>query len=256
MYGKIFDSMYDGTLVEDWRALITFQQMIVLCDADGTVDMTPHAISRRTGIPIEHIEAGIRILENPDPYSRTPSENGCRIQRLDDHRPWGWTIVNHEKYKTLQDFDTVRAQNRERQRRFREKQKEGVTLRNVIVTHDNAESRHTNKDTNENTNKRKKTLVDKSTGFDEFWAQYPKNRNKKKALEIWKRKNLHVLGVDIVQDVINRVTMDQRWVDGYIPDATTYLNGERWEDELSDTRGKRKLTYAEQLAADLKAKEK
>jgi hypothetical protein len=123
MYGKIFDSIYDGTLVEDWRALITFQQMIVLCDADGIIDMTPSAISKRTSIPIEHIKAGIEILENEDPYSRTEGEDGRRIVRLDDHRPWGWYLVNHDKYKSLQDSDTVRAQNRERKRRQRAKMK-------------------------------------------------------------------------------------------------------------------------------------
>ena len=87
MYGKIFSSIYDGTLVEDWRALITFQQFIVLCDADGMVDMTPQAISRRTGIPIEHIKAGIEILEQEDIYSRTAEQGGKRIERLDGHRP-------------------------------------------------------------------------------------------------------------------------------------------------------------------------
>jgi len=101
MYGKIFESIYDGTLAEDWRALITFQQMIVLCDPDGTLDMTPRALSQRTGIPIEHIEAGIKILENPDPYTRTENEEGRRILRIDSHRPWGWVIVNHTKYKNL-----------------------------------------------------------------------------------------------------------------------------------------------------------
>ncbi len=58
MYGKLFDSMYDSTLAEDWRALVTFQQMIILCDADGMLDMTPQALSRRTSIPIEHIKSG------------------------------------------------------------------------------------------------------------------------------------------------------------------------------------------------------
>jgi len=101
MYGKIFTSIYDGTLAEDWRALITFQQMIVLCDSDGLLDMTPQAISKRTGIPIEHIKAGIEILENKDPYSRTDKEDGRRITRVDDHRPWGWYIVNHKYYRDL-----------------------------------------------------------------------------------------------------------------------------------------------------------
>ena len=95
MYGKIFSSIYDGTLVEDWRALITFQQFIVLCDADGIVDMTPKAISSRTGIPIDHIKAGIEVLEKADKYSRTPDEEGKRIELIDEHRAWGWHIINH-----------------------------------------------------------------------------------------------------------------------------------------------------------------
>jgi len=151
MYGKLFDSMYDGTLVEDWRALITFQQFIILCDADGTVDMTPSAISRRTGIPIEHIKAGIEILENADPYSRTPDEDGRRIAHIDEHRPWGWYIVNHNKYKKLIDSDTVRAQTRERVKKHRDKKK-GVT----DVTDGNAQKRHIDTDTNTDTEDQEK----------------------------------------------------------------------------------------------------
>jgi len=149
MYGKIFDSIYDGTLADDWRALVTFQQMIVLCDSDGVVDMTPSAISRRTGIPIEHIKAGIEVLENPDPYTRTEGEEGRRIVRIDEHRPWGWVIVNHGKYKALQDYETVKEQTRERVRRHREKKK-GVTDGNGCngdVTDGNDQKRHTDTDT-------------------------------------------------------------------------------------------------------------
>lgn len=40
-------------------------------------------------------------MEQPDPYSRTEGEEGRRIVRLDDHRPWGWRIVNHEKYRRI-----------------------------------------------------------------------------------------------------------------------------------------------------------
>lgn len=158
MYGKVFDSIYDGTLAEDWRALVTFQQMLVLCDADGVLDMTPSSIARRTGIPIEHIKAGIEILENPDPWSRTPDEEGRRIKRIEEHRPWGWFIVNHQKYRDLQDYDTVRAQNRERQRRRRERLRSETDGHDAsrAVTPGHAGSRHTDTDTNTNTNTNKK----------------------------------------------------------------------------------------------------
>jgi hypothetical protein len=114
MYGKVFTQIYDGTLVENWQALVTFQQLIVLADRSGVVDMTPTAIHRRTGIPLEIIETGLRILEAPDKGSRTPEMEGRRIVRIDGHRDWGWQLVNHKKYRDLvsqvekQEADRVR----------------------------------------------------------------------------------------------------------------------------------------------------
>lgn len=123
MYGKIFHSIYDGTLAEDWRALITFQQLIVLSDADGIVDMTPASISRRTGIPLEHIEHGLSILIKPDPNSRTNTEEGKRLLPIDESRGWGWQIVNHKHYRDLRTADDRREYMRNYMREKRNKQK-------------------------------------------------------------------------------------------------------------------------------------
>ena len=114
MYGKIFEQIYDGTLVANWKALVTFQQMIVLCDECGTLDMTPQAIAGRTGIPVEIIQEGISHLEKDDPYSRTSTENGKRIIRIDDHRPWGWVIVNHGIYRKMACREDKKKADRER----------------------------------------------------------------------------------------------------------------------------------------------
>lgn len=114
MYGKVFSSMYDGTLYGHWQAIVAFQQMIVLSDADGIVDMTPQAIAARTSIPLEIIQEGIKILEQPDPYTRTPGEDGRRIACLDAHRPWGWRIINYHVYRDLVAMVDKRKADRER----------------------------------------------------------------------------------------------------------------------------------------------
>jgi len=101
MYGKIFDSMYDGSLLGRWEAIVTFQQMICLANVDGVVDMTPPAISARTSIPLDIIEKGIAVLSQPDEYSRTPGSEGRRIELIDAHRHWGWFIINYAKYRDL-----------------------------------------------------------------------------------------------------------------------------------------------------------
>ena len=82
--------MYYGTLCGQWEAIITFQQMIVLSDDEGFVDMMPKAISARTSIPLEIIEKGIKILENKK-----------QIIHIYIHIPFGWQIPGHLKYKKV-----------------------------------------------------------------------------------------------------------------------------------------------------------
>ena len=233
MYGKLFASMYDGTLVEDWRALVTFQQMIVLCDADGVIEMTAEAISRRTGIPVEHIKAGIEILESTDPLSRSSEDDGRRIRRIEEHRPWGWFIVNHSKYRSLQDSDSVRAQNRERKQRQRERDKSRT------VTDGHAPSRHTDTDTNTDKNNiahsdECASAIEAATKrFEEFWKDYPQKKDKKRAqkafLKLSATKQQQAI-LDVKERFADVKPQDLK----FIPYPTTYIRGERWNDELDD----------------------
>lgn len=124
MYGKIFDTIYDGTLAGHWEAIVTMQQLIVLSTPDGVVDMTPEAIAGRTTIPLKIIKKGLDFLSKPDPYTRTPGEDGKRIVLLDDHRPWGWRLVNHGKYMRLRNLEQKREADRERMAEKRAKTKE------------------------------------------------------------------------------------------------------------------------------------
>jgi hypothetical protein len=115
MYAKVFAQIYDGTLCTrgPWQALVTFQQLLVLADPDGNVDMTAAAIARRTTIPLEIIEAGIVALLEADPESRTPTEGGRRILPLSEGRSWGWHIVNYKHYRELKREEDRREYHRE-----------------------------------------------------------------------------------------------------------------------------------------------
>jgi len=115
MYAKVFAQIYDGTLCTKgpWQALVTFQQLLVLADQDGNVDMTASAISRRTTIPMEIISLGIDELLKDDPESRTPTENGRRILPLCEGRAWGWKIVNYKHYRALKREEERRNYHRE-----------------------------------------------------------------------------------------------------------------------------------------------
>lgn len=73
----------------------------------------------------------------------------------------------------------------------------------------------------------------RNRNFALFWSTYPIKRGKKRAEEVWKRKDLDKHSEMICADVERRKRNDEQWGKGYIPHPTTYLNGHRWEDELA-----------------------
>ena len=126
MYAKVFTSMYDGTLVTrgPWEALVTFQQLLILADKEGDVDKTPEVISRITTIPLDIIQKGIKALMEPDPYSRSPLEDGRRIVPINPSRPWGWKIVNYKEYRDMRSADERRAYMRKYHQEYRKQNKQ------------------------------------------------------------------------------------------------------------------------------------
>lgn len=72
--------------------------------------------------------------------------------------------------------------------------------------------------------------------FDWFWNIYPSKKAKKKCLEIWKRKKLESIGTEIIAKLQKQIVSDAQWKSGYIPNPSTYLSQERWEDEITTAR--------------------
>jgi len=119
MFAKIFASIFDSSIAEDWQTRVVFQDMLVLADKDGIVDMTPSSIARRTNILLEMVQAAIPKLERPDTSSRTPDHDGRRITRLDAHRECGWQIVNFNKYRESATKEMLRMGDADRKRAWR-----------------------------------------------------------------------------------------------------------------------------------------
>lgn len=67
--------------------------------------------------------------------------------------------------------------------------------------------------------------------FDEWWNLYPRKVERKKSKAIWCRRKLDQMADTIIEDTRTRPTRCASWQGGYIPYPTTYLNGDRWEDE-------------------------
>ncbi len=114
MYGKIFTSIFDSSLVADggWLPTYIFMSMVAMADKDGICSVAPRVLYTRLGmdtgddlVSYEKFIAAIEYLERPDLESRLPDMGGKRIvpmreiEDLEGNR--GWLIVNYEHYKQL-----------------------------------------------------------------------------------------------------------------------------------------------------------
>lgn len=108
MFAKIFRSLWEGSMrgLPDVQLVWIF--LLAHADRDGVVDVHPRAIAEATGLSAERVRTALETLESPDDESRSEAERGRRITRLDDHRDWGWIIVNYEYYRNLRDAETQR----------------------------------------------------------------------------------------------------------------------------------------------------
>lgn len=66
--------------------------------------------------------------------------------------------------------------------------------------------------------------------FDEFWSLYPKKVERKKSEMKWARLSYENQRA-VIDDIPKRI-LGRQWQAGYIPNPMTYLNGERWNDEI------------------------
>lgn len=69
--------------------------------------------------------------------------------------------------------------------------------------------------------------------FDLFWSEYPKKSDKKKAKAKFKSINPDDALFERMMDGLAKWKRSEQWSDiRYVPLPTTWLNGERWEDEV------------------------
>ena len=128
-YTKLFNSIVTSTIwTEDDKTRILWITMLAMSDQHGEVHASIPGLARIAGIDTESAEQAINKFMSPDPYSRTPDNQGRRIAKIEG----GWEILNHKKYRIMASKEDAKAANNARVKRHRER-KENVTLCNGDV---------------------------------------------------------------------------------------------------------------------------
>lgn len=74
----------------------------------------------------------------------------------------------------------------------------------------------------------------KESHFNTFWLAYPKKKGKKDARRAWAKLNPDRRLLYKMLAAIEEQKQTAQWKKGFVPHPTTWLNGELWEDEVTE----------------------
>ncbi len=152
MYTKLANSILTSTVwMESDQTRIVWLTLLAMCDKNGEVQASIPGLANVARVGVEDCEKAMKLFLSPDPYSRTKTDQGRRIEEIDG----GWMVLNHEKYRDLASDSDTKKKAAERQRRYRERQKrngENVTSNAQTVTGRDKSHQisHTDTDTDNN----------------------------------------------------------------------------------------------------------
>jgi len=143
-FTKLFSSITDSTVWrEPDRTRIVWITMLAMCDSDGYVAASVPGLADRARVPMDDCLKALEAFRAPDEWSRTKEFEGRRIVDVDG----GWQLLNHAKYRAIQDAEHRREQSRVAMQRLRAQRLEATvsSVSNVSVgeqrfTHTEAEA--------------------------------------------------------------------------------------------------------------------
>lgn len=114
-YTKLFGSILDSTVWELPHATVrVWVTMMAMADRHGEIQAAIPGLAHRARVTLEETETALAAFMAPDKYSRTPDQDGRRIEAIDG----GWRLINHRKYTQMMSEEDRKERGAERQRRY------------------------------------------------------------------------------------------------------------------------------------------
>lgn len=134
-YSKLFSSIVTSSIwCEDNVVLRVWIAMLATCNADGVVDGAVTGFASLARVGVDDMRRALEVLMSPDPDSRTPDNEGRRIEAV----PGGWRILNYQAYRDR--LQSKPGSNAEHQKAYRDrtKAKQLQQFANKTITPHNA----------------------------------------------------------------------------------------------------------------------
>lgn len=127
-FTKLFSQILDSTIWDEpWEVKGVWITLLAMSDSRGRIMASVPGLARRATVTLEQCEAALALFLGPDKYSRTPDNDGRRLEVIDG----GWRLLNYTKYREMRDDEARKEYQREwdRSRRIRQKVSESDTVR-------------------------------------------------------------------------------------------------------------------------------
>ncbi len=130
-FAKLDVGIVDSTMwMKPHDALRVWICLLAKCDSYGIVRAAAPALAHLCFVTLDRFEEIIEELAAPDKHSRTPDNEGRRLQKIEG----GWLILNYLRYRDM--MQRKAASHAERQAKYRDKVKERDARVTRTVTRD------------------------------------------------------------------------------------------------------------------------
>ncbi len=120
-FTKLHNTILDSSVwEEDYATRIVWITLLAKTDRDGIVEASIPGLARAARVSIEEVQAALDRFMKPDPWSRTPDDEGRRIEAIPDG---GWRLLNYEKYRDKLSPEDRRERERVRKQRQRDRKR-------------------------------------------------------------------------------------------------------------------------------------
>ena len=137
-FTKLFSSITESTVwCEPDRTRLVWITMLAMADRLGRIHASIPGLANRARVPVEDCRTAIDTFLAPDRDSRTPENEGRRIETIDG----GWRLLNHAKFRELRDETTTKERKRLwiAKKRAQQKQDIKINANNVTIVDKNVE---------------------------------------------------------------------------------------------------------------------
>lgn len=250
MYGKIFETVFTGTLFGSGPTVFAvWAYVIATTKPPGVVELNPKLLAACLGTDVQDVRAAIDVLCATDPDSRNPDEQGRRLVHLEGMQ---YRVISWQKYRDMRDENHRRDYMRDLMRKKRagadNTDNEVLTSANKVLTGANKANKLAMLAKAEAEAEAIKTSPPKSPAsggrrgrpirlsgdlFDKFWQAYPRKASRGQAERAFAAIAPNEQLVALMIEGIERAKTSDQWRRDngqFIPHPATWLRARGWED--------------------------